>query len=1844
MALLDRLPVNGQGSGGGATTTAPTGGLSDRLPINPQGAPSVADQPPVSSRIMTNLIPQPDFGIAASTPARPDDTTPSTFGFVKDLVQALPRDMAAIAVTFGQYALQKAGVPDAKIPTQIQPEGFEKLVFGDQPIEGFADTAARYESAIEKSAVAKEWGLAPFATPLAIAGAVVPVAFDFTGFGAGNIGKNAAIKALKNSTDVVEIAGILRTIGVDEDLVQPAALKFSVMTDAKEIEEGLEMVSRLQSTSKASKLAPDSPRLGDDAVEQAARGTELPVEPRFTGTASQGAIDEAGGVIGQIPEGARAALAPEINRAAGARTYLEELGDFITKRTPGTLAVAPLRNAAQIGVQIGEVAGDVSKFREIVRGTLTLSEKEDFAKALEDIQRHGNVVGKPKNTLDKPAENGYRAITVTVEAPNGGRAEIELTYPEVLKARQTQGEALDAQRKMILDKAKAEKRALTGDEMKQMKYVDERQRTLYNNAYQMATTLKKVQPMTSIGEVLRKGKPKSGSETVQGYKKKPLNPEKVPEHNTFDTAFDMTVQKKYDSYSKAVERIKKEAKPTKQEKDFLNFWTAKSTTDPSKTRLEMLKEPTESQRTSYRATYIKDVKKLISSGYDVPPEIIDQFPDFKKAVDARARYEKGFNTSFANESTGIDRSTAESYGFKVKNQDGTPIEPKEIQHITDAADEVQEVIGGYRDVMQALDLTVAHTKGKFPFLRGDTGGLYTGKHRTISVGVGQVKAFAHELFHAIDDASGTMSTAVTKHYAKGGEYDRALVDEAKKTMNGTTHQIENAMKLKPDMSEAEKKAAQLVRLQLTGYYRTDHEVAARLAEQYVAEHSAKAHSTNGADYYHSALGYWSKEEFAKLDVQVRSMIDSKLNLAREKLGTTPESFGASKVGEMDPDLPTRASDDVAEAADGAKKYPTIHEGGKVKMVEGKPVKIVDGVETFVHEGDGGWIVSEASTGRFIAESRSAEGAIAKAKFNIDEVGEEKFRKMLDENKLPEKDLPAKGKAPKTEADDIEQAADGGGKKPPPSDAALGISPGDDAGDKMGKKIVAQEFRTDKLDLVHEESFADIEKRLTALGLNTRTVRSFEEMKAAAEELGTDPRTLLKEVNKNRITDAEVIALRNLINHNSQRLVRIEEQLKIKPGDFELTKERGLLEQDLNAALKKLVKGGTEAGRAVASFRIMANRTMSVDYWLVRAKRELGNRDLTDEHRRIIQDLIGQGDKQGLATFVSMLRDASFAEKAVTLWKAGLLTNFTTHLANVGGNTTMSALLSVSDLIAAPLDVLASLISGVRTTTGGFKPIVAKVGGIKRGAVDAAEFLKTGVYPADLMNKYDLPHVPVFSPKPGQEGVQRIGNMILHTYTEAVFRSLGAEDIFFRQVAMAESLEKQAIVMAKNEGLSGAGAKERIKHLLLNPTNEMSMRAIDDAEYATFTSENIIANFIQRGKASLASDRGVGSQVALAATEIIMPFVKTPTNVAARVADFSPAGFIKAMVRFAAPKTRSQKNLVEDLSRAITGTGLMAFGAYLYQNGLMTGNPPENERERAQFFSEGKQANSVYLFGEWRNLNRVSPLGNLMALGAEFERLGEQREGAARAFATTMAGAKQLSEMSFLKGVSGVTRAVNEPDRFSDIFIEQTAGSIVPAIIGRTTKSIDPTQRVPDGVVEALKSRMPFMSESLPAKRDVFGHPMEVPGGRFNIIDPFQSTKASDNPLYPEARRIGVFINHPSNTVSKTKLTNREYGALQAVRGSILEASLTQLVASPEYQKMSTAKQAAAFEDVITDVNRAANEQVFPALMIVRYDLPTDTNPDILRDLLTELNGEVRFKNAKEEKQGEVLRALLQTVK
>ena len=798
-----------------------------------------------------------------------------------------------------------------------------------------------------------------------------------------------------------------------------------------------------------------------------------------------------------------------------------------------------------------------------------------------------------------------------------------------------------------------------------------------------------------------------------------------------------------------------------------------------------------------------------------------------------------------------------------------------------------------------------------------------------------------------------------------------------------------------------------------------------------------------------------------------------------------------------------------------------------------------------------------------------------------------------------------------------------GAVPPPEPPASIVKP------PMKPGETEQVFKTERL-LLNADEEVQIGNRLKALGLETRTIRNNKELQDAAQELGVNPTQLLKEVKSSRINDEEVAALSQLLTDNNRFITNATKQLADDPRlELVLAPQIKQAERQVDIALKKLIKGGTEAGRAVQAFSLLSRESMDPTFWQLQAKKQLGNRMLTNDMSNMINDLIAKSDRNGLASFIAGMRNASRTEKAVTLWKAGLLSAPTTHMANLGGNVLMQVLGTASDLAAVPFDVLASLATGNRTALASMAPTIAQIKGMGHGARRGVEFFKTGVYPADMVAKFDIPREVTFK------------TPLINRYVKTVFRTLGATDIMFREAAMQKSFVQQAQIMAKSEKLTGAAFKKRVADLLVKPTNDMYASAINAAEYATFQDKTTLGR-----QAAAWKKAGTGNAIAELAGELIMPFTQTPTSIASKLVDHSPAGFIKALARAIKPATRSQENLVKDLSRAVTGTGVMALGALLFQKGIMTGNAPETEAERKQWQAEGKQANSIKINGHWINLTKLAPAGNMLAIGADFERLSKDKDGLDLATSASWNAVRGLTNMTFLKGVAAGTQALNQPDRYGEAFFEGVAGGLVPNVIAKTERAFDPRLRDPEGVGQSIMSRIPLLDQNVPVRKDIFGRDIEAPGGRLALIDPFGVTKATTDPSLLEMERIGYSVGVPSPKIAGMPLDNEQYAEFQGMNGKALKKVVDKVIESDQYQKLPTDKKKDLLDQVVSEVRSIVRDVYLPKMIIKKYDLPPDTNPALLQEASSILYDSEDFikmnEKEKEAALGRVFRKLTRT--
>ncbi len=738
--------------------------------------------------------------------------------------------------------------------------------------------------------------------------------------------------------------------------------------------------------------------------------------------------------------------------------------------------------------------------------------------------------------------------------------------------------------------------------------------------------------------------------------------------------------------------------------------------------------------------------------------------------------------------------------------------------------------------------------------------------------------------------------------------------------------------------------------------------------------------------------------------------------------------------------------------------------------------------------------------------------------------------------------------------------------------------------------VKQTFRTDKFN-IDGAGQAKLKQVQQALGMEVREVRNWEEVEAAARELGRDPIKLLQRVQNNRqLTDAEVEALRQTTQASSDFLSKKYDMIADAEakGDYQAVKDieakAEVYERILDSSVRKLIGGGTELGRGVAIYRkIAAQKFDDPTYWYKEAMSHLGDNRRTvrvdgkkvsveggkmpAELRTAIDSLMKNKDALGMSYLMAHLKESNNWEKGVTLWKAGLLTSPTTHLANIGGNTTMMTLETVKDIPATIADTLltgakkginrvfGTSLDESRTKMLTTRMLTQQAAGMYEGAKKGAKFFRTGQNMEIVADKWDIPKQVNYN------------NTILQVYTQSIFRALGAEDMVFRQGFIRKSLAESAALQVKNmdapalkkamdalpEGVPRT-TKSLVNHFVKNPSDEAVKQAIKYAEYGTFQSANALTSAIQGAKR--ATTPGVRAGI-----DVIAPFTKTPTNVAARIVDYTPVGFMRDLAKQI--KSPNQRVLVDSFGRSVTGTAVMALGVELAKAGLITGNAPTSAPERKLWEAAKKQPNSIMFMGKWRKLDRVSPAGNLLVIGAEFYELGQTKTKMEQYTQIGWEGIKTVTEQSFLEGLSSALKAVNEPDRFAQSFAENAIRGLVPNVIGRLAAGTDTYQRDPDGFnpLQIIQGRIPILSERLPIRLDVFGRYMEQPRGVFGqMLDPFTSLKQSDDPVTTEMLRL----NQPLSVPAKGYYTEPEYQSMLQMRGKIMIPLLFSAMGGGEY--------------------------------------------------------------------------------
>lgn len=659
-------------------------------------------------------------------------------------------------------------------------------------------------------------------------------------------------------------------------------------------------------------------------------------------------------------------------------------------------------------------------------------------------------------------------------------------------------------------------------------------------------------------------------------------------------------------------------------------------------------------------------------------------------------------------------------------------------------------------------------------------------------------------------------------------------------------------------------------------------------------------------------------------------------------------------------------------------------------------------------------------------------------------------------------------------------------------------------------------------------------------------------------------------------------------------------------------------------LRKLSENATKRGQEIQALSYLQNRTpQGLKFGALRDLDKAGIK-VTPEMKKEIDNLtkeigkhpVGSDERNfaayKLAQYVTSKVPVGIAPKIINFWRAGLLTAPTTTGGNILGNTgeavVRKAFVNPASEVA---DYLMSKVTGKRSfaQAGGF------TGGAKEGAGKVGRFVKTGYDERNALSKYDSGEL--------NYGEGKVGTAV-GKYVNGVYRLMSLADQPFWYGARNEALANLAKVEAMNKGLKGEAADKFMNELLDKPPKDLLEQATKEAKYATFQNETMlgtVAQFIKKGAEKYGGDKG------RAVVDFFIPFTQVPASIATRVVQRTPVGtgveIIKQIVNVKKNgKPFDQRAMAKAIGEGSFGSAVFAGGYALANSGMITFGFPEDQKERDLWEAEGKQPYSVRVGDRWYSLNYLQPFGTLLAIGGEAANAVKEGADPTETISRSVATAGQaVMNQSFLKGISGVLDAIDDPKRYAENYVENTAGSVVPNLVRSFARAADDKQRDVKGVWEGVVASLPGARSTLPAKQDMFGEDLAPKDNFLNqYINPLRPSKAKSDAVVAELRVLqdaGVGISPTSarkDTFEGTELTREQISEINKAAGIAMKGEYAKLMDSPEYKDMTPEQKSNSLSKI--------NDTVFGAVKLAwAKDNGIETKSDLSKSQARYLEGQ-----------------------
>ena len=648
---------------------------------------------------------------------------------------------------------------------------------------------------------------------------------------------------------------------------------------------------------------------------------------------------------------------------------------------------------------------------------------------------------------------------------------------------------------------------------------------------------------------------------------------------------------------------------------------------------------------------------------------------------------------------------------------------------------------------------------------------------------------------------------------------------------------------------------------------------------------------------------------------------------------------------------------------------------------------------------------------------------------------------------------------------------------------------------------------------------------------------------------------------------------------------------------------------LQEAIQTTALAGTEAGQAVQAMSLLNHQTPQGQVVWIQRSIDKVNKDLAKRNKNgaqfdftpEMQQKILNSTKENLQDNINEVYEELGKQvpkshiEQLNEWRYfSMLANPKTHIRNIVGNLVMGKVQDTKNKIAGGLESVFLRNSDERTHT------------IRRASKEVREFAKNDIKNVESElglndNKYN--------PKSRLQNAQRTfkSNILENTLGKAFdFNSklLEAEDGIGLKSAYPKALAEY--ITANKLDINNISDKDLQK---------ARNYAIKQAQEATFHQECQIASML-----NTLENKNKVTQVMVGG---LIPFKKTPMNVAITGYQYSPLGLMTSLTKGSVDLRKGKitaNQYIDNISKGLTGTGIALLGYALTEAGILKASGGDDDKEKFEE-QQGKQSYSIQIGDNTYSLDWLAPAGIPLFIGSELYQIGKAKEENGEVknqnqFITSlenianagMTAMNPMSEMSMVSGlVSTLKSYAQDPMQgLSNTLVnmgKSYVNQMFPTALGQVSKTLDDKERsttstesgiltkAVDSTKNQIMSKIPGLRQMLPVATDVWGNEKEQKGNYIdNAVLPWNkkeiTTNSTDKALTELYDKTGESSVLPDSYINKTltydkqkyRLTDQEYAELKKEYGKTSYAIVSGLTKSSEFNKMSKEQQVKAISE------------------------------------------------------------------